>query len=350
MILISAAFDHDPSARTVLQLLEQRGADVVMLTPAVLQEPSSLTISGARHGRADCVLRVGDRTIDLRDVRSAWLWRGWRPDPLVERFHPLAGRPAEWRFYNGEWALFHKGLCMLLSQLGAFCVNPPPWNVAFEEKCAQLAMAADAGLAIPTTLYTARPSTARALADAHGGSIVYKPFRAFVVEREVVDGQPTRVAKLLTNRIAAADLVETDDLLPTPGIFQPYVSKDVELRIAVVGRRLFACAIHSQLSERSREDWRRYDIENTPYVPYELPADVAGALLRLMERMGLVFGSADMIVTPEGEHVFLEVNPNGQFDFMARLAGLPVYEHLAAMLAAATPDYAIEEVATCGSR
>ena len=122
--------------------------------------------------------------------------------------------------------------------------------------------------------------------------------------------------------------------MPTPGIFQPYVEKRVELRIVVVGRNLFACAIHSQRSERSREDWRRYDLENTPYEPYELPPDVAAKLRRLMDRLGLVCGSVDMIVTPAGEHVFLEVNPNGQFDFVARLAGLPIYEHLAAMLLA----------------
>src|SRR5690349_20880704 len=146
MILISSTLDRDPSVLEVVRLLEQRGADVVVLTPTTLEGSAGLTIAGAGHRRVECILRAGDRVIDLRDVRSAWLWRGWCPDPLLERFHPLAGRPAEWRFYNGEWAAFHKGLCMLLSQLGAFCVNPPPWNVAFEEKCAQLPMAADAGL------------------------------------------------------------------------------------------------------------------------------------------------------------------------------------------------------------
>ena len=47
-----------------------------------------------------------------------------------------------------------------------------------------------------------------------------------------------------------------------------------------------------------------------------------------------MFGGVDLIVTPEGEHVFLEVNPNGQFDFIAKLANLPIYERLAEMLLA----------------
>ena len=63
-----------------------------------------------------------------------------------------------------------------------------------------------------------------------------------------------------------------------------------------------------------------------------------------MERLGLVFGSIDMIVTPQGDYVFLEVNPSGQFDWIARLSGLPIYEHLAAMLAAGRVDYEAERI------
>ena len=32
-----------------------------------------------------------------------------------------------------------------------------------------------------------------------------------------------------------------------------------------------------------------------------------------MRSLGIVFGGFDFIVTPGGEHVFLEVNPEGQF-------------------------------------
>jgi len=351
MILISSTYEGDPTVVNLVRVLEQRGADVALLTPAVLEQPSALTIAGAGR-RADCVLRVGGRSIDLREVHSAWLWRGWTLDPSLHRHHRLAGRAAEWRFFRAEWTAFHKGVCMLLSKLGTFCVNPPPWNLAFEEKCCQLALAVESGLAIPATLFTTCLAVARDFAEAEGAAagVVYKPFRSFFVEREVAGAEAPRIAKLLTNRLAPADLVESEGLVPTPGIFQPYIPKQFEVRATIVGRRLLACAIHSQQSQRSREDWRRYDVPNTPYVPYELPDGVAAGLLRLMERMGLVFGSADLIVTPDGEHVFLEVNPNGQFDFVAKLAGLPIYEHLAEMLIAGTPDYAFQEVVACGSR
>ena len=52
----------------------------------------------------------------------------------------------------------------------------------------------------------------------------------------------------------------------------------------------------------------------------------------LMRRMNLCFGSLDFIVTPEGEHVFLEVNPVGQFGWIADQTGLPIHERLAELL------------------
>jgi glutathione synthase/RimK-type ligase-like ATP-grasp enzyme len=334
MILILTQFEDDPSVRQMSQLLRDRGADPVVVCSAAMERPSALVIANDPNGGTRSFLRLGDREINLAEVRSAWLWRGWQPHPLEERFRTLVTRPAEWRFFEQQWQTFHRGFSLLLAQSGVFCVNPPPWNTAFEEKCCQLALAAKVGLAIPPTLFTARLPEARAFSDEHGGSLIYKPFRPYLRMIEAEGNRPSRLQRLLTNRVGPEQLVEGEGFLPTPGIFQPYVDKQVELRVIAVGRRLFACAIHSQRSARAREDWRRYDLDNTPHEPYELPGDVAARLRALMERLGLVYGAIDLIVTPEGEHVFLEINPNGQFDWVADLAGLPIYEHLAAMLLA----------------
>jgi len=43
----------------------------------------------------------------------------------------------------------------------------------------------------------------------------------------------------------------------------------------------------------------------------------------------------DLIETPQGEFVFLEVNPSGQWGWIADLAGLPIPEAVADMLKAA---------------
>jgi glutathione synthase/RimK-type ligase-like ATP-grasp enzyme len=344
MILILTQFADDVTVERVCQLVRLHGAEPVVVAPTTLEEPSSFTVANGPAGGVRRTLRLRDRTIDLAEVSAAFLWRSWRPHPLQERFRQLARTPHHWSFFENEWAAFHKGFSLALAYSGVFCVNPPPWNSAFEEKCCQLMLAAEVGLTIPPTLFTARLPVAEEFRAAHAESIIYKPFRAYMRVVEPRGDRPAMAQKLLTNRVKDGDLVEAADFLPTPGIFQPYVEKEFEVRVVAVGRRLFACAIHSQQSERSREDWRRYDFDRTPYEPYALPPGVAARLLALMGRLGLVFGSADLIVTPDGEHVFLEVNPNGQFDFVAQLAGLPIYEHLAAMLVAGTVDYSTEMI------
>lgn len=43
-----------------------------------------------------------------------------------------------------------------------------------------------------------------------------------------------------------------------------------------------------------------------------------------MQLMCLRFAAIDMIVTPEGDHVFLEANPNGQWAWIEDETGLPI--------------------------
>jgi hypothetical protein len=67
--------------------------------------------------------------------------------------------------------------------------------------------------------------------------------------------------------------------------------------------------------------------------PYDLPAPTAEGLLALMRRLGLEYGAVDFRVTPEGEHVFLEVNPAGQFLFIENATGMKIADTLAGHLA-----------------
>lgn len=109
-----------------------------------------------------------------------------------------------------------------------------------------------------------------------------------------------------------------------PVIIQSYIQKEFELRVTVVKDKVFACAIYSQSSERTREDWRRYDIPNTPHKIYKLPKQIEQKCVDIVKKLGLEFGCIDMIVTPGGEFIFLEINPNGQWLWIEHLTGLPI--------------------------
>ena len=54
-----------------------------------------------------------------------------------------------------------------------------------------------------------------------------------------------------------------------------------------------------------------------------------------MQWFGLIYGAFDCIVTPEGRHVFLEVNPAGQYLWVEAATKLPITAAIVDELSAA---------------
>ena len=188
----------------------------------------------------------------------------------------------------------------------AFWVNPLATRTRAEFKAVQLQEARRAGLAIPPTLMSNDPARIRRFLDETGDRAIYKPF--YPAQWESEEG----VAVLMTSEVAAEDLPDDEVLRLTPGIFQARVDKAHELRVTVMGAHFVTARLCSQEVEEARLDWRGAGAQ-IRVEPDRLPEAVEAACLRVMRGLGIVFGAFDFIVTPEGEHVFLEVNPSGQF-------------------------------------
>jgi len=119
-----------------------------------------------------------------------------------------------------------------------------------------------------------------------------------------------------------------------PALFQERIPKKVELRVTVVGRKVFAAEIRSQEISRLHIDWRmaREYGQDRYYGVYKLPQAIAERCVRLVRALGLCFGAIDLIVTPDDQYVFLEVNPNGQWAFIESWTGLPIGAAIADLL------------------
>jgi glutathione synthase/RimK-type ligase-like ATP-grasp enzyme len=85
----------------------------------------------------------------------------------------------------------------------------------------------------------------------------------------------------------------------------------------------------SQADEATRTDWRAGQPDHEIFV---LPEQVEASIRRLMASFELNFASLDMIVTPDGEFVFLELNPNGQWLWLELELGLPLVASMADLL------------------
>ena len=115
--------------------------------------------------------------------------------------------------------------------------------------------------------------------------------------------------------------------------FQEKVPRTLELRATVVGKKVFTASIDAKLLEKTGVDWRRDGLELLEqWKPYQLPRAVEKSLLRLTKWFGLNYAAADFIVTPDGRHLFLEINAGGEFFWLQRTPGLPIAQALAEVL------------------
>jgi hypothetical protein len=242
-------------------------------------------------------------------IDAVWLWRLW-PPRQDERI-PAAHREAAAR----ESMTCLRGLLDLLH--AARWIDPIDVNRAAETKARQLRLARAHGLAIPPTLITAEPAAARAFHAAHAGRVVAKLQTSLGYSMAGGGGLPTRLLR-------PADLDALDGLRHCPMIFQRYVDKARELRIAWVDGRAYVGALDGA---RCGVDWRHEC--TAEWQPHALPDSVHTRLARLMAALGLRQGAIDMIVDPDGVYVFLEVNPHGEWGMLERDLGLPIGAALA---------------------
>ncbi len=132
-----------------------------------------------------------------------------------------------------------------------------------------------------------------------------------------------------TSRVREEDLAGAEALRHSPMVFQELIPKACELRVAWVAGEAFAGALDASGTSRGQTDWRRAAPGECRWQGAELPAEVSRGLRALMSELGLVYGAIDLIRTPSGEHVFLEVNPGGEWGMLERDLGLPISEAIA---------------------
>jgi glutathione synthase/RimK-type ligase-like ATP-grasp enzyme len=135
-----------------------------------------------------------------------------------------------------------------------------------------------------------------------------------------------------TSRVREEDLEGAEALRHSPMVFQELIPKARELRVVCAAGGAFAGALDAGGTSRGQTDWRRAAPGECRWEKAQLPAEVSSGLRALMSELGLVFGAVDLIRTPSGEHVFLEVNPSGEWGMLERDLGLPISEAIAEAL------------------
>lgn len=253
-------------------------------------------------------------------VRAVWARKIWPPQ-LDEKLDPK-----------------FRGMCLrecvaalqgFLDGLhGARWINERTREADAENKLLQLRLAQEAGLRIPRTLLTNDAEQARDFFRQNGGAIVAKLLAPVSFSMDVSS------AFVYTNEVSEADLEEARGLRHSPMVFQERIPKSLELRIAYVAGRYFVGALDASRSAGGQIDWRRATPEECQWQHASIPPELQTRLSTLMCKLQLAYGAIDLIRTPAGEHVFLEVNPGGEWGMLERDLGLPISEAIADALLA----------------
>jgi RimK-like ATP-grasp domain len=306
MILILSFHDNEH----VEHVLRHLTSETVIIDTG--QFPSAVSLSVRFDDRTQqLVLALPDgRRLDLEQVNAVW----------SRRIRPLGLHSdlAQGTAQTFAWSESHEALTGLWYSLGCFWMNHPLAEEESLRKIRQLQVAREVGLAIPETLITSDPTQAREFVEHHGtGNVVRKAFRNIAE------------APRQTLIVAEPELAYIDSVRYAPVIFQRYVSVALDLRVTVVENDVFAAAIRSEPAYHA--DYR-LGLASADVTAHDLPDEITTRLLDLMRALRIGFGAIDMRLTPDGEYVFLEVNPAGEYLFVAERTGQPIPAAIAACL------------------
>lgn len=314
MTVLIVSQELDATADGVVLALGDRGVPVFRIDRAWF--PQRLTLEAELRGcQWTGCLRTRERCVELADIRS--IWYRWRSKfVLSPQLSPQDRQHAEREACTG----FDGVVCSLDTRH----VNHP-YRVAALPKPAELLLAARCGLDVPRTVISNSSSQVRAFANG-SHDVARKLFSCHVVD----DTGRSTVGH--TRLITDDDLTELDRIALTAHQVQYYVDKLMDVRVVVVGDRIFPVAIHS-LSEAARIDFRT-DYRALRHEVIELPVPVAQGIRRFMAESGLLMASMDFSVGRDGRYYFLESNPaGGQYGWLEAKTGVRLTEAVADLLA-----------------
>jgi hypothetical protein len=289
MVLIISRF-RDSTTNSVVKWLHAMRCQVLVFTKASDFVKEALEIS------------VDKRTLLVNGeaVNSIWL----RKAPMYDLELPQATSIDERHFIKSELQALLRYImhCDFKSKLG----TKYSYDLIDIDKAFVLKQAVQVGLRVPTsTVVNRRTMLARI------PTCITKP-----LGETFMDITATGVRAYYTTKLESKQKKYASKFFPS--LVQQQIEKAWEVRALVVNNSVTSIALLSQANESTRIDFRNYDdICPTRIVPYKLPKAIEDKLLRLTCDLECNICVADFIVDANGEHVFLEVNPVGQFENIA---------------------------------
>ena len=270
----------------------------------IAQRPSMTYSIG--YSAPDSILTREDRMVRVSEAAVIWL-RTIRSSQILQ--DPVEDETAAAIINNDcRGAL----LGLLATQFRGRWISTPEATYRGSDKIAQLSAAHATGFRVPRTLVSQSRKDVLEFYEACGGDVVVK----------TIIGAP---GPLLETRRLHPERFDEAAFAAAPAIYQEYIRGSDHLRLNCFGDRSYAARIRTD-----DLDWRvNLDV---PIEPYVVPPALHDAVRKVLDRLQLEMGVVDLKFTLEGEPVWLEVNPQGQFLFLDAFTDLRLAEKFASYL------------------
>lgn len=249
-------------------------------------------------------LKYNNCLYDLSTLKSVYFRRAPSVFPPAIELNDAA-------FINRERRDFLEGL---YCSIDAKWINPLFSTYKAEKKIFQLTTAKSLGFNVPHTIISNNPSVIIPFIKKYEKCIIKPICHGLQVTKE-------GVFSIYTSEIQDTKLLNMDSLFECPAFIQEKVDNYRDIRATVVGQEVFAVEIESD--EDVKVDWRKPELVKK-YRLHNLPESIKQLMLRLHNKLDLVYSAFDFILTSQGEYCFLETNPAGEWVWLERELNLPI--------------------------
>lgn len=249
--------------------------------------------------------------IDCNYLSVVWFRRTIKVNLKIDFYSlgPLMNRKL-FEFLDLESKYFNRGVFHLINMKCKNRLNN--FFSSFNDKIETLILAKKLGMEIPDFVVTQSKQIALKFIKDKQEKVITKPIYNIGTIRI-----KEKVFMPYTRMINENDFKEFPDNI-FPIFLQEKIEKKIEIRAFYLNDAFYSMAIFSQSSSKTNVDFRKYDrVKPNRRVPFKLPVRIEENLKELMIKLDLNSGSVDLILTPNNDYYFLEVNPVGQFGMVS---------------------------------
>lgn len=301
-VLILAA-NNDFHADAVLLELEKRGINSFRFNPEADWCPNSSLIFNQTNDVSFASIKTPSYTLNASELGAVYCrsWNFYRPGEKLPHEEHL--RAFEMR----------AGLSGLLKSCNNLFWMNPPWNEDLvDSKVFQARSAAEFKIPIPETLVTSDPDAAVEFITTCNSKVVIKQLSEVGLTYFDEECVEVDAYGFYTERVTKEQILQGRSKIENaPVLLQRHLEKAADIRVNVVGSRIFAHRIFSQEHESAKIDFRK--VIDHRIEPCEFPRHLSNRLVEMISSWGIHFASCDFVETLSGEYIFLEANVTGNW-------------------------------------